>query len=202
LIFSKVERNIVNATVLQKWCFHLLNLLPLITLRMEFVRTYFNAEKAESLLFIITGIIALLVSLYFLIRVKKSFYTGLVFPLLFIGTIQLAVGTIIYLRSDSDKERVLNYMTLEPERINSEEIPRMAMVMKTFVYYRYIELAFIITGILLMFYIPASDLVKGIGMGLLIQASIILAADYFAERRGEIYLKNLRDHTPALYKQS
>jgi hypothetical protein len=169
---------------------------------MEFVRTYFSAEKAESLLFIFAGAIALLASLYFLISVKKSFYTGLAFPLLFIGTIQLAVGTIIYLRSDRDKERVLNYMTLEPERINAEEIPRMTMVMKTFVYYRAIELAFIITGILLMFYVPVSDLVKGIGMGLFMQASIMLAADYFAERRGEIYLKNLRDHTPALYKQS
>jgi hypothetical protein len=169
---------------------------------MEFVRTYFNAEKAESFLFILAGGIALLASLYFLISVKKSFYTGFAFPLLFMGIIQLAVGTIIYSRSESDKERVLNYMALEPERINSEEIPRMAMVMKTFVYYRYIELAFILTGILLMFFISTSDLVKGVGMGLFIQASIMLTADYFAERRGEEYLKNLRDHAPALYKQS
>jgi hypothetical protein len=169
---------------------------------MEFVRTYFSAEKAESLLIVIAGAVAILVSLYFLISVKKSFYTGLAFPLLFIGMIQLTVGTIIYSRSEGDKERVLNYMALEPERIQSEEIPRMAVVMKKFIFYRYIELVILLTGILLMFPISSSDLIKGIGLGLFLQASVMLTADYFAERRGKAYLKDLRDHTPALYKQS
>jgi hypothetical protein len=96
---------------------------------MEFIRTYFNAEKAESLLFIIAGAGAILFSLYLFIRIKRSFYTGLAFPLLFIGMIQVTAGTIIFSRSDPDKERVLNHMALEPERIHSEEIPRMALVL-------------------------------------------------------------------------
>lgn len=169
---------------------------------MDFIRAYFNGEKTESLIIIGAGTIAVLVSLYWWMSIKKPFYTGLAFPMLFIGVIQVAVGTLVYLRSPRDTERVLNYMSLEPERIHSEEIPRMTQVMQNFIYYRYVELFLILAGILLLFFVPSSELIKGVGMGLFIQGALMLAADYFAERRGEEYLKTLRERTPALYEQS
>ena len=169
---------------------------------MEFVKTYFNAEKAESLLFVGIGVISILISLYFWLQLKRPFYNGLAYPFFLIGIIQVTAGTIVYLRSPNDLERVENYLVLEPEKIAQVEIPRMTIVMKNFVYYRYLEVALIITGIVLMFYTSNADLVKGIGIGLFIQASMMLAADYFAERRGDQYLNRMQEHAAVWNKQS
>jgi hypothetical protein len=169
---------------------------------MEFIKSYFTAEKAASFLFMGVGVTAVLFSLYCWLTLKKSFYMGMAYPLVLIGLIEIAVGVTIYWRSPKDIERVENFLTLEPERVLREEIPRMEAVMRSFVTFRYVELLSISIGILAMFYISNSDLVKGIGVGLFMQASVMLAADYFAERRGEQYLEQLRQEVSTLNKQS
>jgi hypothetical protein len=169
---------------------------------MEFVKSYFNAEKSAGVLFIVVGVSFLLISLYSWLTIKKPFYTGMAYPFLLIGLIEITVGVTIYLKSPADNDRVENYLTLEPERILNEEIPRMETVMKSFVYYRYVEFAFIFTGVMLMFYIGKSELVKGIGFGLFIQGTVMLGADYIAERRGHLYLERLRQEVSGLNKQS
>jgi hypothetical protein len=169
---------------------------------MDFIKTYFSHEKAESLLFIGAGVIGTLFSLYCWMSLRKPFYNGMAFPLLILGAIQLAVGTTIYLRSPKDMERILNYATLEPEKLQDEEILRMRTVMQNFMYYRYLELLFITAGILLMFYVSPSEFVKGVGFALFVEASLMLAGDYFAERRGEIYLQQLQQEVSPLNRQS
>jgi hypothetical protein len=169
---------------------------------MDFIRVYFNAEKAESVFFVLGGMLAIVISVYCWISVKKPFYSGLAFPLIFVGIIQVTAGTLLYLRSPRDTERVLNYMTLEPERIQLEEIPRMETVLQRFTYYKYLELAFILLGLILMCFPQTSDLIKGIGLGLFVQGAVMLGADYVAEYRAHEYLRMLHKQAPALYKQS
>jgi hypothetical protein len=43
---------------------------------MNPVEKYFNAEKAESLVFLSMGIISLLLSAYFMFKTKQPFFTG------------------------------------------------------------------------------------------------------------------------------
>jgi hypothetical protein len=170
--------------------------------RMEFVKTYFNEEKSASLLFLCAGVLAVLAGLYFWLWLKKPLYTGMAYPLVLIGLIELAVGATVNLRTATDIERVQNQLSLEPEKIQSEEIPRMVKVMRSFVYIRYAELFLILTGIMFMYYITRSAFVKGIGAGLFIQACLMLTADYFAERRGEQYLQELQKQTEVYQKKS
>jgi len=151
-------------------------------------RAYFAAERAESFLFIAVGVVALLVGLWLVFFVRKGFALGLAAPLIAVALIQLVVGTTVALRSPQDAVRVERILSVEKPRIASEEIPRMQVVMKNFLTYRYVEIALILVGLLLMFGPLSGDVWRGAGIGLFIQASLMLALDFFAERRGGEYL--------------
>lgn len=159
---------------------------------MEPVIKYFNAEKSESLLFILVGIMAISVSAYFILQIKQSFYNGMCWPLIAIAFIQITVGTSVYFRSPKDIQRVTSIIQNQKEKISSEEIPRMKVVMKNFIIYRYVEIVLLISSLLLMFLFDHSLFLKGIGIGLFIQSALMLALDFFAEKRGQEYLDFLQ----------
>jgi membrane-bound ClpP family serine protease len=78
--------------------------------------------------------------------------------------------------------------------VKQTEQPRMKTVMKNFVVYRWVEIAFIITGLVLIFIFmsnPDKSFWYGFGVALAIQATIMLGADYFAEKRGKVYSSEL-----------
>ncbi len=158
---------------------------------MEQVVKYFNAEKNESLLFIFVAIIAFLVSIYFLLKIKVSFFSGISLALMMIAAIQLFVGSTVYFRSSKDIERVTTFIENDRGKIQSEEIPRMKIVMKNFVIYRYVEMALTILGLILFLFFPSQTFWKGVGVGLFIQSILMLSFDYFAEKRGTEYLQYL-----------
>ena len=159
---------------------------------MEFIKNYFNAEKAESLLFIGFGIFAIVLSVYFFFFIKDNFWKGLAIPLVFFSFIQIVIGTTIFTRSPKDNLRVENIFKYEPQKIQTEEIPRMEKVMKNFVYYRYFEIAMMILGLVLMFSLSNYGFWKGFGLGLFMQCTVLLSLDFFAEKRGHFYIEHLK----------
>jgi hypothetical protein len=158
---------------------------------MEPVTHYFSDEKKESVFFVAIGFLACLISSYYLIIKHEPYFNGISYAFISIGLIQLVVGTSVYLKSDNDNVRVNHCIQKEPDTIKEQEIPRMKVVMKNFVIYRWAEITLIAIGLLLLFYFPTRTIGKGIGMGLLIQSSIMLFLDYSAEQRGKIYLNFL-----------
>lgn len=159
---------------------------------MEVIKNYFNAEKAESLLFIGFGLLAILISIYCFFILKDNFWKGLAIPLVLFSLVQIAIGGIIYTRSPIDNLRVEYILKNEPQKIQSEEIPRMEKVMKNFVYYRYFEISMILLGVVLMFSLSNYSFWKGFGLGLFIQCAVLLSLDFFAEKRGHNYLQHLQ----------
>lgn len=159
---------------------------------MTAIEKYFNAEKAESMLFIISGVLAILFSIYFYFIMKENFWKGLAIPFLFFSIIQIVIGATIYLRSPKDCLRVVNSIKNEPQKIQTEEIPRMKKVLKNFVLYRYFEITMIILGILLISTLSNYIFWKGFGFGLIIQCTLLLSLDFFAEKRGKIYSQYLQ----------
>lgn len=160
---------------------------------MEQIAKYFNAEKAESLLFILVGILAILLASYFFMKLKLPFYNGMAYPLIFVALIQITVGTSVYLRSPKDIMRVNQIVMHEKIKIQSEEIPRMQIVMKNFTIYKWVEISLLVLGILLFLYFEPATLWKGVGLGLLMQAGFMLLLDFFAESRGKVYLAFLNN---------
>lgn len=164
---------------------------------LNFIHKYFVAEKQESLLFLIIGIIALVLAIvfFFFIKSSPSFYKGAAWPLLVVGLIQIVVGYSVYARSDKQRMDVSYKMGLESKVfIQQEEGPRMKKVMVNFVYYRYVEIALAIAGLVLVFLYrskPEKEFWFGLGITLALQAMIMLGADYFAEKRGGEYVREI-----------
>ena len=155
---------------------------------VAFIESYFDAERAEALLFCSVGAVAMVIAL--LCWRQSPFLRGMAWPLLIVAAIQLTVGITVYRRSPHDIARVMQIVQAEPARIGTEEIPRMTTVMRNFLYYRYFEIALCLTGLALLAVTRGQW--QGVGAGLLLQASLMLGLDYFAEARGHTYLMALR----------
>jgi len=164
----------------------------------SFIYKYFSGEKQESLLFLFIGIAAIVAAgiFWFVVKSNPSFFKGAAIPLLVIGLVQMTVGCTVYSRTDKQQKDIAYNMGIEPTAfVKQTELPRMKTVMKIFVIYRWIEIALIITGLVLVFLFrsdPTKTFWFGLATALTIQAAIMLAADYFAESRGEVYVEQLQ----------
>ncbi|UEG51012.1 hypothetical protein LK994_05930 [Ferruginibacter lapsinanis] len=158
------------------------------------IEKYFLAEKNESLLFIIIGIVAIVAACIFFFYLKTNWYKGAAIPFLIVGIMHLVVGYTVYKRSDGDRQRNVYAYDLNPGELKTKELPRMGTIYKNFVVYRYIEIGLLLIGLLLFFYFK-NNLDKtfwvGLGIALAIEAAVSLSADYFAEKRAKVYTKGL-----------
>ncbi|MES2774176.1 MAG: hypothetical protein V4722_08325 [Bacteroidota bacterium] len=156
---------------------------------------YFIAEKSESLLFVIIGVAAITAAAVFFFGLKTPFWKGAAIPLLAIGILQVTVGWTVYKRSDAQRIDIVYKMDMDPSAIRNKEIPRMETVMKNFVTLRWVEIALLVAGLVLVF-MYRNDAAKtfwyGVGLALALQATVMLAADYFAESRGKVYLAGIK----------
>jgi hypothetical protein len=159
------------------------------------IEKYFNAEKTESLVFIIIGVVAVLAALCCLIWLKSSFSKGLAIPLITVALIQITVGYNVYRRSDAQRIDNVYAFDMDPAKLRNEEVPRMTVVMKNFVVYRWVELALLAAGIILVLVYRNESFQSfffGLGIGLAVQSLLMLIADFFAEKRGQEYLDGLK----------
>ncbi len=160
------------------------------------IEKYFFAEKSESLLFMIIGALAVIMAVIVFVYLKNSLAKGMLIPLVVIGIIQMVVGLNVYRKSDSQRTEMVYAYDMNPAKLKSEEIPRMIAVMKSFVIIRYTEIILFLTGTILCFVFrnsSESTFWYGFGFALSIQALISLTLDFFAEKRGQVYLDGLSD---------
>ncbi len=159
----------------------------------EQIIKYFGAEKLESLLFIAVGLIAMIISVYFFFQSKDVFYKGMIIPLVLIGAIQLIVGSTVFFRSEKDIKNAETYLAKSNEVLKQNELPRMEEVMKSFQIYKWVEVGFIIGGIILLLAISSFNYWKGFGLAMLIQGFFMLTLDMFAEKRGFEYIEWIKN---------
>ena len=165
------------------------------------IENYFLAEKQESLLFIVVGLVAIALALLFFLLVRGNFYKGAAVPLLLVGMLQFGAGLTVYKRSDEDRKRNVYAYGMEPYQLKNKELPRMKKVNSNFVVYRWIEIALLLAGTVLLFYFksdPYRQFWFGLGVMLAIEAAIMLGADYMAEQRAREYTKGIEAFTGKL----
>lgn len=160
---------------------------------MDAIIHYFAEEKITGIFITILGVLSLLLACIFLFVIKYSFFKGMAIPLLTIGMMQLVAGGFIYLRTPKDIIRVENMVRLDPQKIITQELPRMQKVMDNFIIYRLIEMCLIALGLFLFirYYNSTQSFWKGFGLALVIQATILLTADWVAQQRGKEYVNYL-----------
>ena len=155
---------------------------------METISTYFNAERAESVVFIVAALLALAASVWCLLVLKQSFYFGMAISLATIAALQLIVGVTIYQRSPQDTARVQQMIQLEPDRLQTQEVPRMRVVMRNFKIYLGVELTLLILSLFAMTLVTPGSLAQGLALGMALQAAFTAVLDLIATLRGGAYL--------------
>lgn len=161
------------------------------------IEKYFNAEKAESWVFMAIGIAGIFLAIIFFFFIKTNLYKGMAIPFALLGILLGVVGFTVY--RSSDKQRIDNVyaMDMNPRKLREVELPRMKKVMKNFLIYRYVEIFLFLIGAGLYIYFIRDyrqDFWRGFGFALAIMALLALAADYFAEKRGHIYTNGIESY--------
>ena len=154
------------------------------------IEKYFLAEKQESLLFISIGIIAILLAILGWLYFKTAFWKGASIPFLAIALLQIIVGYTVYSRSDEQRVDMVYSLDMNPDQLTKVELPRMEVVNKNFVIYRWVEIVLVLVGMGLYVYFRENtpqEFWKGFGFALCLQALLMLGADYFAEQRAHEY---------------
>lgn len=152
---------------------------------------YFSAEKQESLLFVLVGVAAIAASAFLLARRHRL--RAMAYPLIAVALIQIAVGGSVYLRTDAQVATLQAQLVLAPAAYRAEELARMDKVSAGFRLYKGIEIALIAAGaVMIAAGVRRRQALVAAGIGLVLQASIMLVLDLFAERRAEQYIEAIR----------
>jgi hypothetical protein len=153
---------------------------------MNNMSDYFVAEKQESVIFVVVGLLAIGFSLWLWMNGHRLKYMA--YPLVVIALMQIVVGGTVYLRTDSQVSTLSAQLQVNPAALKAEETARMETVMKNFSIYKSIEMLLLIMGVGMIAFFQRHDVAAGIGVGLVLQAAFTLTLDIFAETRGADYL--------------
>jgi hypothetical protein len=150
---------------------------------------YLDAERSESRLFVGMGVLSIGGGATALAASDRQFLRGASLPLIGVGLIQLVVGGSVWWRTEAQKAHLRSLILSDPARFISEESARMKVVNDNFVIYRWTEISLLGAGLATAGAGHALDkeFVTGLGVGLAFQSAVMLALDYFAERRGRQY---------------
>jgi hypothetical protein len=160
------------------------------------IEKYFVAEKQESLVFLIVGMIAILLALLFYFGGKTNIYRGAAVPLLVFGLMQAVAGYSVFVKSDDQRVSQVYAYDMNPDRLKTIELTRMRKVRTNFLIYRWIEIGAFIAGLILVVVFrnqPGKTFLLGLGITLTIMAAEIFVADYIAEKRAVGYTNLLEE---------
>jgi hypothetical protein len=105
---------------------------------MNNMSDYFVAEKQESVIFVVVGLLAIGFSLWLWMNGHRLKYMA--YPLVVIALMQIVVGGTVYLRTDSQVSTLSAQLQVNPAALKAEETARMETVMKNFSIYKSIEM--------------------------------------------------------------
>lgn len=155
---------------------------------MDTVSAYFDAERTESIVFIVVGVLAMVAAAICVFFLRKPLFTGVALTLTIVAVLQLIVGLTIYQRSPHDTMRVQEMLQSTPQRIQSEEVPRMQVVMRNFRIYLAVEVALLLISLVVLAVASENAFLRGAAIGMAIQAALTAVLDLIATERGAAYL--------------
>lgn len=162
------------------------------------IEAFFLAEKNTGLFILIVAAIAIIAGLYLLLGVKTPFAKGIAIALMGLAIIQAFPAWTVYNRSDEQRKQIVYALDMNPDQIAQQEIPRMQKVLMDFNAYQVIQVVLLVIGLVLFIMYrqaEASRLMAGIGLGIMIQALILLPTDFISKKRNAQYLKGLQEWT-------
>jgi len=133
---------------------------------------YFAAERRGGAMFLAAGLAALVVCVC--LATRPTAYRGMIPPLGVLGLVEIGIGATVLLPrprpADARRER-----------------ERMRRVIASFRIYKVVETVVLTAGLTLMMLFPRHTPLYAAGLACLLQASVLLVLDRFAERRAREY---------------
>lgn len=150
---------------------------------------YFAGERVESALFLLCAVAAGALSAW--LFAVGSPYRAMAWPLLLIGLVQFVVGATIFLRTPGQAARLADRLRSSPSAYKAEETARLRRVQRGFVLYKRIEIGLLAVGLAFASIEGYGRTLYAVGMGLMLEAGLMLALSLVAERRGQRYLQTV-----------
>ncbi|MGH7613540.1 MAG: hypothetical protein ACREMW_05775 [Gemmatimonadales bacterium] len=147
---------------------------------------YFHGEKNAGLVLTGLGLLGLAAAApFFQPRwgLRSFAVTLAVFAL-----IEIAIGVGLHLRTGPQVSSLLALLGSDATRFVAEEGARMARVQRNFLVVQYIEAVVIVVATITAVALKHRVAIAGIALGLVLNATLLLAFDLVAERRGAAYL--------------
>lgn len=158
---------------------------------MDSIISYFEGEKLQCIIGVVIALSLIIVSLYFL-SMEKTLLKGVAYSFLPLSVFLFLICTAVIFRTPNDIERITTFYQVAPVKMQTEELPRMEKVMKSFSIIKKVEMGLFLVGVVLAIVFWRNQLLLGIGLGLTIQGLILYLFDHFAELRGSAYLEFLK----------
>jgi hypothetical protein len=158
------------------------------------IKKFYNAQKSQSLLFLFSGSLAILLSIYFLIKNENAFSIGFSFPFLVFGIFQILLGYKTFSKTNQELAFAILSAKNNVSQIVGIEIPKINSILKIYNLKNYIFLGLNGLSIALFIVFASMQLFKGIGLGLFVQSLIHISSLYFENNRSQIYIKWLNDY--------
>jgi hypothetical protein len=158
-------------------------IIALASAPLDPIDEYFAGEMRESFVFMGAGAASVGTGLGLLLE-HGDVGRPMSVPLLLFGVVELVLGVGLAVRTPGQVR------ALKADLDRGAEAKRMLGVMNGFQIYRLFELTVATTGAFMagIGYVRDERMVAGVGLGLLIEAAVLLGLDYFAEERGRKYL--------------
>ena len=151
---------------------------------------YFQAEKAESTLFLLAAAAAVVISLVLINSANE--YRWMAAPLLVIALLQGVAGGTVLLRTNQQVLRLTDQLDTDPLDYRAAELARMDRVERSFGLYKALAIAVLLGGVVLTYALRSRISWYAVGVGCVAQGALMLVLDLVAEHRADVYVEHIR----------
>jgi len=157
------------------------------------MRDYFREEKSAAKMAIFGS--ALLAGAGAYLTSQSDLGRGAGYALIGVAPVALIVGGTVYFRTNSQLRRLEDQLEGAPLDYRREELARMSKVNRQFYYLRIAEYSLFAVGALTTTIgaVKGADLTTGVGIGVMVDAALLLLFDHFAEVRAQTYTQRLTE---------
>jgi hypothetical protein len=148
---------------------------------------YFAAEKQGGILLIVLAGASVALAIW--LFVTKNVFSGMAWPLLVLGGLELVIGVSVAGRAAAQVAQLEDGLRTKREITITAEVARMGRVNGTFVLVKRVEVALIALSVVFLVVRPAPDTLGAVGLGILLQCAVLLVFDTFAHHRAIHYVE-------------
>ena len=151
---------------------------------------YFAAERQGGFLLVALALAGFGFAAF--LWMTRSPFLAMAWPLIVLGILQVIVGLAVALRTPAQVAALEEGLRTSLAATVAAETQRMSTINRNFRVIKTVEVAVVLLGLLLPVLLPHPSTWAAVGLGLLVEAAVLLAFDAFAHQRALVYTQWLQ----------